>query len=312
MADWPDSIFDPRTIENMPGVVYDADKTQVLFAEDINAITDEIIAIEENMPTADAVVGVTDSDTAPDYLDGKLQGDYRIDKSVVSQTGDETMLLSVNRQLLTDKRLMQILAHDISPLYLAEVGLPFSLVYDGTIIYFGFKDSDGMWAVLITDIATDSYSGVKGESGAYKEWQPEFCAYIKTGNDALTSGRLWVGLFSDDPSQSDDPDLDMAGFRYDTSVDGDNFVAVLRDGTTINEIDTGVAVEEGTAYKMYIKTDGVSFYFYIDDELVATSSTNAPTASVELFPYAIVTNLFEAPIVGAQLLEISRIQLLYN
>ncbi|MFZ2153994.1 MAG: hypothetical protein WAV16_02070 [Candidatus Moraniibacteriota bacterium] len=47
---FPDDIFSPRVIENRPGVVYDADNTKTLYAEDIDAINNEIIAIEQNTP----------------------------------------------------------------------------------------------------------------------------------------------------------------------------------------------------------------------------------------------------------------------
>lgn len=43
---FPDSIFSPRTIANRPGVVYDANNIKTLFAEDVDGITDEIVAIE--------------------------------------------------------------------------------------------------------------------------------------------------------------------------------------------------------------------------------------------------------------------------
>lgn len=46
MADYPGQLFDPRVIENMPGVVYDANKATVLFAEDLNATNDEVVAVE--------------------------------------------------------------------------------------------------------------------------------------------------------------------------------------------------------------------------------------------------------------------------
>lgn len=46
MADYPGDIYDPRDIENMPGVVYDADKSTIVYAEDINNANAEIVAIE--------------------------------------------------------------------------------------------------------------------------------------------------------------------------------------------------------------------------------------------------------------------------
>jgi hypothetical protein len=46
MADYPAAITELRTLDNRNGVVYDADKKSVLFAEDINKIIAEIEAIE--------------------------------------------------------------------------------------------------------------------------------------------------------------------------------------------------------------------------------------------------------------------------
>ena len=45
-ASFPGSIADLRTVDNRNGVVYDADKKSVLFAEDINAIIAEVEALE--------------------------------------------------------------------------------------------------------------------------------------------------------------------------------------------------------------------------------------------------------------------------
>jgi len=49
MADYPDEIFTPRAVVNLPGEVYDPDKTQRLYAEDINNPNAEIVAIEEEL-----------------------------------------------------------------------------------------------------------------------------------------------------------------------------------------------------------------------------------------------------------------------
>jgi hypothetical protein len=45
-ASYPDAIFEPREKQNRSGVVYDADKKQVIFVEDITYLDDEVVAIE--------------------------------------------------------------------------------------------------------------------------------------------------------------------------------------------------------------------------------------------------------------------------
>lgn len=47
MAQFPDNPYTPRTFVNRNGVVYDEAKTKVIFAEDLNAINDELVAVEE-------------------------------------------------------------------------------------------------------------------------------------------------------------------------------------------------------------------------------------------------------------------------
>lgn len=49
MADFPASIYTAREIENLPGIDFDSTKKQVLFAEDVQGITDEITAIESTL-----------------------------------------------------------------------------------------------------------------------------------------------------------------------------------------------------------------------------------------------------------------------
>lgn len=46
MADYPNSIYSPRTKENKSGVTYDETKTTILFAEDISKLDVEVVALE--------------------------------------------------------------------------------------------------------------------------------------------------------------------------------------------------------------------------------------------------------------------------
>lgn len=49
MANYPNEIYDPRTKENDPEVDYDETKTTRLFAEDVNFLDDEVVAIQEEL-----------------------------------------------------------------------------------------------------------------------------------------------------------------------------------------------------------------------------------------------------------------------
>lgn len=57
---FPDTTYQPREIENIYGVTFDANDKKRLFAEDINAIGDEIVDIENyvlNLPTEGGTTG---------------------------------------------------------------------------------------------------------------------------------------------------------------------------------------------------------------------------------------------------------------
>jgi len=56
MAEYPSSVYSPRTKENKSGVVYDAAKKTILFAEDVTKLDDEIVAIETKLGITDAVI----------------------------------------------------------------------------------------------------------------------------------------------------------------------------------------------------------------------------------------------------------------
>jgi hypothetical protein len=69
MADFPDSIYSPRTMVNRTGQVYDADKTKVIYAEDFNKDRDEIVAIEEFVTDKIALGGWIATDDSWTYYD---------------------------------------------------------------------------------------------------------------------------------------------------------------------------------------------------------------------------------------------------
>lgn len=49
MADYPNSVYSPRTKANKAGVAYDAAKTTIGYAEDVTKLDDEVVAIETEL-----------------------------------------------------------------------------------------------------------------------------------------------------------------------------------------------------------------------------------------------------------------------
>lgn len=60
MANYPETIANLRKLVNRNGAVYDSDKRSVFFAEDLNDVIDEIIAIETvlGIPIGDMGIGL--------------------------------------------------------------------------------------------------------------------------------------------------------------------------------------------------------------------------------------------------------------
>jgi hypothetical protein len=74
MAYFPGSVFNPREIENKQGVIFSAGETTRLFAEDIIALDDEVVAIETGLfSVLDQAVKTTSMPTfAGAILDGPV------------------------------------------------------------------------------------------------------------------------------------------------------------------------------------------------------------------------------------------------
>lgn len=74
---------------------------------------------------------------------------------------------------------------------------------------------------------------------------------------------------------------DGAFFRYTNGTNGGRFQAVTRNNGVETATDTGITVGTGTWYKFGITVNaaGTSVEFKIDESVVATNTTNIPTAS---------------------------------
>lgn len=79
MTDYPASVYEPRVVENKAGVEYDPAKVTVPFAEDINLLADEVVAIADDLVNSFKVKGyasvadplIPSGVDAPIVLDGE-------------------------------------------------------------------------------------------------------------------------------------------------------------------------------------------------------------------------------------------------
>jgi len=76
-ANYPGSVYSPRTKENKSGAVYDADKKTIVFSEDVIKLDDEVVAIETDIIEASRMRAyITSSDqTIPSLTETKVEFD---------------------------------------------------------------------------------------------------------------------------------------------------------------------------------------------------------------------------------------------
>jgi hypothetical protein len=98
--------------------------------------------------------------------------------------------------------------------------------------------------------ATAGWDGPVGYDLTQRRWRPSIGATVRSGT-SIVDLRVWVGLFSQDPSGSDDPAGHLVGLRYSSAV-GPNWFLCTKDGVTLTAIDTGLPFAANTRYEIAI------------------------------------------------------------
>ena len=148
-------------------------------------------------------------------------------------------------------------------------------------------DADGAFIRWNTAATTNERAGTEWNNSnlVQTSWLPQIFIKMKT-HTSISVCRIWMGLFSAEPTTSD-PASHGLGIRFDTTVPDTNWKAWSNDGSGGGSItDTGVAVATSTDYMFAIKvvsTSSVEFYVSTDlgvsYTLVATHATNLPTST---------------------------------
>lgn len=126
MADYPDSLFTPRTVENRAGVSYDAAKTKVFYAEDINAATAEIVAIQETLGLNPEGSFTTVGDRLDDF-DSQLV-------ALSEDGGWRDLPVVPTRQSTDDPTFVLRFAYDMTGVL--QEGMRIKVTQNGTVRYF--------------------------------------------------------------------------------------------------------------------------------------------------------------------------------
>lgn len=82
----------------------------------------------------------------------------------------------------------------------------------------------------------------------------------------------------------DAPVGNLIGFRYNAYVGDVNWICVLSDGTTFQEVDSGVPVVAGVPAVLYARRTGNAWEFFVDGNLSATINSGLPGDGVNCIP----------------------------
>lgn len=141
--------------------------------------------------------------------------------------------------------------------------------------------ADGAWLQFDTTALSGS-SSLQTGALARPQWNATWTARIKTGS-SVAAIRAWIGLSDVSFTGSNDPTGNLAAFRYSTGASDTNWMAATNDNSGgCGFTDTGIAVTASTPYTLRAALTATDVKFYIDGALVATRTTNLPTATVAL------------------------------
>lgn len=111
-----------------------------------------------------------------------------------------------------------------------------------------------------------------------RDWSPDWTAVIKTGTSFSFVRSLWVGYFSATPAASPTAAGHVAAFLQDGALSA-FWRCVTRNGTTTTTTVTTRAITPDTRYTLRIVQGAANVKFYVNGTLVATHTTNLPTAT---------------------------------
>lgn len=105
-----------------------------------------------------------------------------------------------------------------------------------------------------------------------------------------TTVRYWIGAGEGNTAnyptelKTNTPTTGFVGFRYSTTAGDTTYKCIGTDGIGITIVDSLIAVDNVNSHVFEIRpaTSGTSVKYYIDGTLVATISTNLPTAGAQL------------------------------
>lgn len=140
------------------------------------------------------------------------------------------------------------------------------------------------------------------------DWNTILLAKITTGT-SIANIRYWIGLFSGDPRATGAPNLHMAAFRFDTSVDSAFWRCVTGDGANRTaSYGLNKPIASSSEFELLVDLTATRARFYIDGDFIVEINGTLPASGQKLGIVAGVTTL-EA---SAKMIRVNRISLAHK
>lgn len=112
---------------------------------------------------------------------------------------------------------------------------------------------------------------------------------IFTGSN-IGNIRLWIGLSSANPGNSDTAAQRFVGFRYSTVVPDAGWIGVNFDGTTQATTSSLANIAASTEYKLRIRSDGTQTWFSVNGGAETNLSSHFPSGTTRVAPLGFIIN----------------------
>lgn len=144
------------------------------------------------------------------------------------------------------------------------------------------NDDDGNWTRTTSGATSGNAAGIVTTFDVTRfPHQPRFEINLKTDAN-VGNMRLWAGLFHTTPPNGDTLAGAGIAFRWSTAVPDANWIAVLHDGSSQVEVDTGVAVNTDSVYNLAVRDFEDGAYFVINGVKIGSTPISWPSVSTDL------------------------------
>ncbi len=153
-----------------------------------------------------------------------------------------------------------------------------------------YDDTGRFWNYYQTASSDNAVAGLRAPAAHQFYWKgcPRLQTLLRTPDSGVSEGpmtnmRIWVALTDGDLDQVANSDsIRYVGFRYDTDEGDTSWKVCLGNGTTHNEIDTGVEVLAATEYFFDLNLEDPLNLVATVNGVVTTKDTNLPVATGSL------------------------------